>query len=69
MYIDAQLNIRGVEAIISEDETNILSKEVSKAMVNQLTKVIIEMQEDHDLLAKKFDELEKKYKILLKEKK
>ena len=38
-------------------------------MVNQLTKVISEMQEDHNLLAKKFDELEKKYNVLLKEKK
>lgn len=65
LYLDAQLNIRGVEAIIAEDDTNILSKEVSKEMVSTLTKVIMEMQEDYKRLANKYRELEKKYNELV----
>ncbi|UYP48387.1 hypothetical protein NEF87_004672 [Candidatus Lokiarchaeum ossiferum] len=66
LYIDAHLNIRGVEAIIAEDDTNILSKEVSKAMVSKLTKVIMEMQIEHDQLAEKYAVLRDKYNELVK---
>ncbi|RLI61230.1 MAG: hypothetical protein DRO88_13295 [Promethearchaeia archaeon] len=61
IYIDAHLNIRGVEAIINEDDTNILSKDTSKEIIGKLTRFILELQEEHEILIKKYNELEKKY--------
>ena len=60
LYIDAQLNIRGVEALLTEDDTNIVSKEVSRAVISKLTTVILDMQEEYAALLKKYEALEKK---------
>lgn len=61
LYLDAHLNIRGVEALLSEDDTNILSKEISKEMVTKLTKVILEMQKEMNALQKEYCALKEKY--------
>ena len=64
IYIDAQLNIRGVEVLLNEDDTNILSKDTSKEIIGKLTGFILELQEEHEILIKKYNELEKKHKEL-----
>jgi hypothetical protein len=66
IYIDAQLNIRGVEVLLNEDDTNILSKDTSKEIIGKLTGFILELQEEHEILIKKFNNLEKKYEELSK---
>jgi len=65
MYIDAQLNIRGIEALLNEDDTNILSKNTSKEIIGKLTRYILELQDEHEILIKKYNVLEKKYEELL----
>lgn len=57
LYLDSNLNIRGVETIIMEDDSNILSKEDSKTMIATLTKTILEMQKDYDKLNRKYLQL------------
>ena len=64
IYIDAQLNIRGVEVILNEDDTNILSKDTSKDIIGKLTGFILELQDEHEILIKKYNDLEKKYEEL-----
>ena len=64
IYIDAHLNIRGVEVLLNEDDTNILSKDTSKEIIGKLTGFILELQDEHEILIKKYNELEKKYKEL-----
>lgn len=59
LYIDSHLNIRGVEALITEDSMNILSKEDSKTMISNLTKTILQMQQDYDKLNEKYHSLKK----------
>ncbi len=66
LYLDAQLNIRGVEALLAEDDTNIVSKEISKEMIAKLTKVILEMQKEMDVLQKECCEFKEKYEKLHK---
>jgi len=61
LYIDAQLNIRGIEALLNEDDTNILSKNTSKEIIGKLTYHILELQDEHEILIKKYNNLEKKY--------
>ncbi|MHA1522680.1 MAG: hypothetical protein ACTSVZ_05435 [Promethearchaeota archaeon] len=61
LYLDAHLNIRGVEALLAEDDTNIVSKEISREMVAKLTKVILEMQKEMDVLQKECCEFKEKY--------
>ncbi len=57
LYLDSNLSIRGVEAIIPDDSANILSKEDSKTMISNLTQIILQMQEDYDILNKKYQKL------------
>ena len=57
LYVDSNLNIRGVEAVIIEDGTNILSKDDSRKIITNLTKAILEMQEDYDKLYQKYKKL------------
>ena len=64
LYLDAQLNIRGVEALLSEDDTNIVSKETSVEIIGKLTKVILEMQKEMDVLQKECCEFKEKYEEL-----
>ena len=64
IYIDAHLNIRGVEVLLNEDDTNILSKDTSKEIIGKLTGYILELQEEHEVLIKKYNHLEKKYEEL-----
>ena len=64
IYIDAQLNIRGVEVLLNEDDTNILSKGTSKEIIGKLTGFILELQDEHEILIKKYNNLEKKYEEL-----
>ncbi|QEE16494.1 hypothetical protein DSAG12_02324 [Promethearchaeum syntrophicum] len=66
IYVDAQLNIRGVEALLNEDDTNILSKDISKEIIGKLTRFILELQDEHEILIKKFNDLEKKCEELSK---
>ena len=66
LYIDAQLNIRGVEVLLNEDDTNILSKDTSKEMIGKLSSFILELQDEHEILIKKYNNLEKKYEELKK---
>lgn len=66
IYIDAHLNIRGVEVLLNEDDTNILSKDTSKEIIGKLTGFILELQDEHEILIKKFNDLEKKYEELKK---
>ena len=65
IYIDAQLNIRGVEVLLNEDTTNILSKDTSKEIIGKLTRHILELQDEHEILIKKYNDLEKKYEELI----
>ena len=64
LYIDAQLNIRGVEVLLNEDDTNILSKDTSKEIIGKLSGFILELQDEHEMLIKKYNDLEKKYEEL-----
>ncbi len=66
IYIDAHLNIRGVEVLLNEDDTNILSKDTSKEIIGKLTRHILELQDEHEILIKKYNNLEKKYEELSK---
>lgn len=60
LYIDAQLNVRGVEANFSGEDTNIMSREVSQSIISKLTQVILDMQEEYSALLKKCEELKEK---------
>ncbi|MHA1776958.1 MAG: hypothetical protein ACTSWC_09285 [Promethearchaeota archaeon] len=60
LYIDAHLDIRGVEAVMTEDNTNIVSKEIMVEMVNKLTKVILEMQAEIDEIQANYNSLKEK---------
>jgi hypothetical protein len=60
LYIDAQLNIRGVEAILTGEDTNIINREVSQKIISKLTHVILDMQEEYGALLKKFEDLKLK---------
>ena len=57
LYVDSNLNIRGVEAVIIEDEANILSKDDSRKIITNLTKTILDMQEDYEKLYQKYKKL------------
>ncbi|MHA1745159.1 MAG: hypothetical protein ACTSWW_04105 [Promethearchaeota archaeon] len=57
LYIDAQLNIRGVEAILTGEDTNIINRETSQTIIAKLTQVIMDMQEEYAALLKKFRDL------------
>lgn len=65
LYIDAHLNIRGIEALLTEDDTNILSKETSKEIIGKLSRFILELTETNEEMVTKFNELQKKYQELL----
>ncbi|WP_457558207.1 hypothetical protein [Candidatus Harpocratesius sp.] len=60
LYIDTHLNIRGVEAVLADDNTNILSKETSYEMITKLTKVILEMQNELNEIQEKYTALKLK---------
>lgn len=62
LYIDAQLNIRGVETTKQDAITDIVSKETTKSMSDALTNHILQLQEDYNVLLKKYQELSEKYK-------
>jgi hypothetical protein len=53
LYIDSNINIRGVDAIMLEDETNIQSKDDSKEIITKLMNTILELQEDYTRLSEK----------------
>lgn len=61
LYLDAHLNIRGVEAVLNDDQTNIVSKETSSEIIDKLTKVILEMQAEMDEIQIKYNQLKEKY--------
>ena len=60
LYVDAQLNIRGVEANFSGEDTNIMSREVSQSIISKLTQVILDMQEEYGELLKKCEDFKSK---------
>ncbi len=66
LYIDAQLNIRGVDNLLIEDDSNILSKEVSREMISKLTHALLELQSEYDRSIENYNELEKKYNEKIK---
>ena len=53
LYLDSNLNIRGVDALMLEDETNIQSKDDSKEIITKLMNTILELQEDYNRLSEK----------------
>ncbi len=60
LYVDAQLNIRGVEAILTGEDTNIINREVSQTIISKLTQVILDMQEEYDALLMKCEDFKSK---------
>ena len=60
LFIDADLNIRGVEALQQEGSTDIVSKDDSVDIAQTLTNHILRLQADYDELLAKYKELEKK---------
>lgn len=61
LYIDADLNIRGVENLLLEKDSNILSKETSKEINAKLTNALVELHSEYDELLKKYNNLYRKY--------
>ena len=57
LYIDANLKIRGVEAVMQDKDADILSKEEALKMVDMLTTQITELQESYNELLKKYNKL------------
>ena len=64
MYIDADLNIRGVETVKQEGVTDVVSKEVTNTVAQNLVEQIIQLQQDYNTLLGKYEELQVKYKKL-----
>ena len=60
LFIDANCKIRGVEAVIQDQDIDILSKKEASAMIEQLTEQILSLQKANQELSRKYDELKKK---------
>ena len=58
LYLDTNLNIRGVDALMLDDATNIQSKDDSKEIITKLMNTILELQDDYNRLSEKQETLE-----------
>lgn len=65
LYIDKNLNIRGVDAQHAEHDSNILNKEDSTDMIQKLTIAILDLEQDYEKLHLKYESIKKKYNTLL----
>ncbi len=68
LFIDAHLEIRGVEAFMQETDIEVISKDESKGIVMKLLSHISQLQEDFDMLLSTYENLLRKYEVnILKE--
>lgn len=68
LFIDAHLEIRGVEAFIQETDIDVISKDESKGIVNKLLSHISQLQEDFDMLLSAYENLLGQFEETLKSK-
>ncbi|MHA2001193.1 MAG: hypothetical protein ACTSVU_03790 [Promethearchaeota archaeon] len=62
LYIDKQLQIRGVEAATQDTDGNFISKQDVRKMMDYLTNHITDLQRSYDELALKYEKLKKSIK-------
>ena len=67
LFIDAHLEIRGVEAFLQEENIEVISKDESKGIVNKLISHISQLQEDFDMLLNAYENLLHQYEQSLKD--
>ena len=67
LYIDANLDIRHVEAMFQNAEGNIVSMDDAQRMIGFLTTQLDELQDSFDIMEKKYNSLFKDHQKLLEE--
>ena len=64
LYIDANLNIRGVESVRLKVNDKIFSTDQAMSIVENLVAELTKSQQDYNILREKYEKLEQKYKKL-----
>jgi uncharacterized protein YlxW (UPF0749 family) len=64
LYIDAHLNIRGVESVRLKVNDKIFSMEHTMSIVQSLVEELTKTQQDYNILQEKYEKLQEKYKTL-----
>lgn len=64
LYLDANLNIRGVESVRLKVNDKIFSMEHTMSIVQSLVEELTKTQQDYNILQEKYEVLQEKYKSL-----
>lgn len=64
LYLDANLNIRGVESVRLKVNDKIFSMEHTMSIVQSLVEELTKTQQDYNILQEKYETLQEKYKSL-----
>lgn len=64
LYLDANLNIRGVESVRLKVNDKIFSMEHTMSIVQSLVEELTKTQQDYNILQEKYEMLQEKYKSL-----
>lgn len=64
LYLDANLNIRGVESVRLKVNDKIFSMEHTMSIVQSLVEELTKTQQDYNILQEKYEALQEKYKSL-----
>lgn len=64
LYLDANLNIRGVESVRLKVNDKIFSMEHTMSIVQSLVEELTKTQQDYNILQEKYEKLQEKYKTL-----